>query len=104
MMKTINILASACKYCRHYKPEGRRGGVCQQLSAPVQGSWKACSFALPPFAPTWENLEDVWSLAPATPVLASSNSLASGLDKIAVSCVEETICTSQQAKVQPVLV
>ncbi|AKG23847.1 hypothetical protein [Calothrix sp. 336/3] len=61
-MTPIKFLTSACRYCRYYKPEGRRGGVCQQLGAPVQAKWKACSLALPPFAPSWETLEDVWSL------------------------------------------
>ena len=103
-MKSIKFLTSACRYCRHYKPEGRRGGLCQQLGAPVLGSWKACSFALPPFAPTWESLEDVWSLPNATPVLASS-SLDSSLDKIAVASVTQTaVCTSEQAKAQAVLI
>jgi hypothetical protein len=70
-MKSIKSFTSACRYCRHYQPEGRRGGICGQLGAPVQGSWKACSFALPPFAPSWESLEDVWSLPEAQPVLTS---------------------------------
>ncbi len=71
-MKSINFLTSACRYCRHYNPEGRRGGNCQQLGAPVQGHWKACSLALPAFAPSWETLEDAWSLPEATPVVASN--------------------------------
>ncbi|OCR01012.1 hypothetical protein BCD67_06535 [Oscillatoriales cyanobacterium USR001] len=56
-MKTS--FASTCRYCRHYTPEGRRGGLCQQLSAPVQGGWAACSLALPPFAPCWEEMEEL---------------------------------------------
>ncbi|MBF2064240.1 MAG: hypothetical protein IGS39_07440 [Calothrix sp. C42_A2020_038] len=71
-MKSIKFLTSACRYCRHYNPEGRRGGNCQQLGAPVQGHWKACSLALPAFAPSWESLEDAWSLPEATPALASN--------------------------------
>ncbi len=103
-MKPIKVLTSACRYCRHYKPEGRRGGLCQQLGAPVLGSWKACSFALPPFAPSWESLEDVWSLPGATPVLASS-SLGSNLDKMAAACVTQTaVCTSEQPQAQAVLI
>jgi len=49
-MKTSPALTSACRCCRYYNPEGRRGGMCQQLSAPVQGTWKACSLAIPAFA------------------------------------------------------
>ncbi len=59
-MKTLNFPTSACRYCRYYQPEGRRGGVCQQLSVPVRGSWKACSLALAPFAPTWEGIQVIW--------------------------------------------
>jgi hypothetical protein len=70
-MKSIKFSASACRYCRYYNPEGRRGGQCQQLGAPVLGSWKACSLALPPFAPSWETLEDVWSLPEMKPTLSS---------------------------------
>ncbi|HEY9816884.1 MAG TPA: hypothetical protein V6D20_13960 [Candidatus Obscuribacterales bacterium] len=47
---------SACRHCQHYVTEGRRGGQCQQLGSPVKGSWRACSLALPPFAPTWESM------------------------------------------------
>jgi hypothetical protein len=57
-MKTS--LTSACRHCRHYTPEGRRGGNCQQLSVPVQSHWKACSLAVSPFGPSWENLEDLF--------------------------------------------
>lgn len=56
-MKTTNFITSACRACRFYRPEGRRGGSCQQLGVPVRGSWKACSLAIPPFAPSWESLE-----------------------------------------------
>lgn len=58
-MKTVNNQASACRHCRYYLPEGRRGGVCEQLNAPVQSNWKACSLALPPFAPSWESIESL---------------------------------------------
>lgn len=58
-MKTLNFPTSACRYCRHYNVEGRRGGMCEQLGVPVKGSWKACSLALPPFAPAWENIEEI---------------------------------------------
>lgn len=58
-MKTLNFPASACRYCRHYCVEGRRGGMCQQLGVPVRGNWKACSLALPPFAPSWESMEEI---------------------------------------------
>ncbi|MEM1425551.1 MAG: hypothetical protein AAGF75_03210 [Cyanobacteria bacterium P01_H01_bin.130] len=48
---------SACRHCRHYTPEGRRGGQCDQLDTLVHGDWKACPLALPAFAPSWESME-----------------------------------------------
>lgn len=38
-----------CSRCRCYTPEGRRGGYCSLLGAPVQGGWDACSLAVPVF-------------------------------------------------------
>lgn len=55
----VNSVTSACRACRYYTPEGRRGGNCRQLSVPVRGAWKACSLALPPFVPSWEGIEEV---------------------------------------------
>lgn len=104
-MKPIKFLASACKYCRHYQPEGRRGGTCQQLGAPVQATWKACSLALPPFAPSWETLEDAWSLPDVSPVLTSSHSLVSDLDNAVLAPVEEiAACISEQLKTKAVVI
>jgi hypothetical protein len=40
---------SVCRYCRHYTPEGQRGGMCQMLSVAVKSEWKACSLAVPSF-------------------------------------------------------
>lgn len=61
-------ITSACRHCRHYTPEGRRGGLCQQLNVPVQSSWTACSLALPPFTPAWEIIEEMvmWQQQTAT--------------------------------------
>ncbi|MEA5507569.1 hypothetical protein VB735_31650 [Halotia wernerae UHCC 0503] len=102
-MKPIKFLTSACRYCHHYKPEGRRGGMCQQLGAPVQASWKACSLALPPFAPSWESLEDAWSLPDATRVLGVSHSMVSNVDNAVLTPVEETVkCSLQEAKAEVV--
>ncbi|AVH66097.1 hypothetical protein CDG77_28665 [Nostoc sp. 'Peltigera membranacea cyanobiont' 213] len=105
-MKPIKFLASACRYCRHYQPEGRRGGVCQQLGAPVQATWKACSLALPPFAPSWETLEDAWTLPDAAPVLACSHSVASDLDNATLTSIEEITASiySEEAKTEAVFI
>jgi hypothetical protein len=76
-MSNSNCQTSACRYCRHFTPEGRRGGNCQQLGVPVRGGWKACSLALPAFAPSWEGLEglSLWQYQPLTVVEAQSKSL-----------------------------
>jgi hypothetical protein len=58
-MEKTHSFTSACRYCRYYQPEGRRGGSCQQLGVEVQGQWKACVLATPPFSTTWENLEEI---------------------------------------------
>lgn len=55
-MTTFN-LTSACRYCRYYQPEGRRGGICQQLGVPVKACWKSCAMAIPPFT-SWESVRD----------------------------------------------
>ena len=64
-MQTSNTLTSACRFCRYYQLEGRRGGHCQMLNAPVKGTWKACSLGFPPFAPSWEHLEQLMTLESA---------------------------------------
>lgn len=61
-MKKIDFSTSACRYCRFYEPEGRRGGSCQLLGVPVDSSWKACNFASPPFETTLEKLENILQL------------------------------------------
>lgn len=58
-MKTLACSTSACRVCRYYQPEGRRGGMCQQLGVPVSANWKACSLAVPAFAPSWESIKEI---------------------------------------------
>jgi hypothetical protein len=58
-MKTANFATSSCRNCRYYHTEGRRGGICNQLSVSVQGEWPACSLAARPFNTAWESLEEV---------------------------------------------
>lgn len=76
-MKTTNLLVSACRYCRYYKSEGRRGGACQLLDVSVHGGWKACALAIPAFAPSWENLEDMMNLPDAMPAVAENSLVCS---------------------------
>lgn len=61
-MKEINFSTSVCRFCRFYKPEGRRGGSCQMLAVPVQSSWEACTLASSPFETTLKKLEDIFHL------------------------------------------
>lgn len=61
-MKKVNLSTSACRYCRHYEPVGRRGGSCKLLGVPVKSSWKACAFASPSFESTLKKLEDIFQL------------------------------------------
>lgn len=61
-MKTNNFPALTCqhcRHCRHFVPSGRRGGNCEQLGVLVRGGWKACSLAIPAFAPSWEVIEGI---------------------------------------------
>jgi hypothetical protein len=89
-IKRLTSTCRYCRYCRYYQPQGRRGGMCEKLSAPVQGVWKACPFALPAFATSWETLEDAWSLPVPRPVFSTSQTLAADLDHLTINCVQET--------------
>lgn len=51
-MTALKCGASRCGLCRFYSHEGRRGGQCSQLSAPVNSQWKACCLAASPFEET----------------------------------------------------
>jgi len=72
-MKEINFSTSVCRYCRFYKPEGRRGGSCQILGVSVESSWKACNLASSPFETTLKKLEDIFHLETETSVNRESN-------------------------------
>lgn len=74
---TTNV--SACRHCRFYQGEGRRGGQCKQLSAPVQASWVACPLAAPLFAAEWEACQGVMALGQhlLEPVLEPAYEVAS---------------------------
>ena len=49
-MKNLMSPKLTCRYCLHYSHEGRRGGQCQRLGAPVKGEWASCSLLVPCFA------------------------------------------------------
>ena len=81
-MKSLNLPTSACRYCRYYQPEGRRGGCCQILGAPVQSNWKACDFAIPAFGSAWEGIEKIEKIVvlSSSPTVLASSKIASALD------------------------
>ena len=96
-MKTLNTVTSACRYCRYYKPEGRRGGLCQQLGVPVRGAWGACSLALPAFAPSWERLEVMMRWQEETVKTPEALSFKCSLNSSQESAShEENVSTAQQ--------
>lgn len=74
-MKSTDNYQMSCRHCRYFAPEGRRGGQCQRLNAPVQSHWAVCSLALPPFAPSWETLENMMVWHQTTIVLDSQINL-----------------------------
>ena len=85
--------------------QGRRGGMCEKLSAPVQGVWKACPFVLSAFAPAWETLEDSWSLPVAKPVFTAAQTLPTDLDHVTVASVEDIpTAATQEVKNHSVLI
>lgn len=88
-MKSPDSPAKACRHCRHYTVEGRRGGQCAQLNALVQGSWTACSLAAPVFVPTWDFTRIVvWQDEPLTaqPELISVGTASEFVEQ---NCVEQ---------------
>ncbi len=89
-MKPTNYFPSVCRYCRYYDPQGRRGGMCQKLSAPVRGDWQACSLANAAFLPTWETWETITLLETAHLPIAKVSHRHPSLSEVEVSLhVEE---------------
>jgi len=72
-MKPHPLCQSACRHCRFFNPEGRRGGMCAQLGVLVKAEWKSCSLSVPAFETEWQPipqvalLEKSFSLGCATP-------------------------------------
>lgn len=55
--QTLSTKAINCRHCKHFNPEGRRGGNCQLLGVLVRGSWQACSTSALAFSPAQSRLE-----------------------------------------------
>ena len=100
-MSNQSCLVSSCRSCRYYTPEGRRGGLCQQLGAPVSSHWKACSLAFPPFAPSWEHLEELVTLTSSTAIrhdLVLSKTSSNSVTEI-VSSISSSNSSSSEEKI-----
>ena len=48
-MTTSKGEVSRCGLCRFYAHQGRRGGMCERLSAPVAAKWESCVLSALPF-------------------------------------------------------
>lgn len=97
-MNELNPSTSSCRYCRFYNPEGRRGGSCQRLGVPVEGSWKACTFASHPFETTLKKLEDIFQL-PTTIEMSSDSQISSNIAKIKIEDVCQLEASSKQESI-----
>ncbi len=83
---------SACRHCRHYTPEGRRGGHCNQFSSLVQGHWTACCLGVPPFAPSWEDISEAIAYGASLNLLKRSsydNNLTDPMHSIGIPVTAE---------------
>ncbi|CAN1210921.1 hypothetical protein TUMEXPCC7403_12025 [Tumidithrix helvetica PCC 7403] len=61
-MNSLVKPVTSCRFCRYYDYEGRRGGNCNKLQVHVSAGWSACSYAVAPFAPSWEYIGDLSTL------------------------------------------
>ncbi|TAF51198.1 MAG: hypothetical protein EAZ61_11160 [Oscillatoriales cyanobacterium] len=101
-MSCQSCLVSSCRACRYYSHEGRRGGLCQQLGAPVSSQWKACSLAFPAFAPSWEHLEGLVTLT--SPSAIRHESIPSSLEYTPVPVKAETLqAPNSMASIEKIL-
>ncbi|MDJ0678764.1 MAG: hypothetical protein QNJ18_02730 [Xenococcaceae cyanobacterium MO_167.B52] len=85
-MKIANSLNFNCRHCRHFDPEGRRGGTCQKLGVPVHSNWEACTLACPPFSPSWKTLEDIAHLETSLTFNYTSESKTNSIPNRELSC------------------
>ncbi len=56
-MSKLQSDVKACRFCKHYNPEGRRGGSCSALNVSVEAGWRSCNLALSPFNSIWDQGE-----------------------------------------------
>ena len=87
-MKIANSLNFNCRHCRHFNPEGRRGGTCQKLGVPVHSNWEACTLACSPFSPSWKTLEDIAHLETSFAFNYTSESKTDPMPNMELSCTK----------------
>lgn len=61
MIEKTAPFPSNCRFCQFYQLErgqGRGRGNCCKLRVSVNGHWRSCRLALPPFAPSWEKANE----------------------------------------------
>lgn len=58
-MNSLSSSVVVCRLCQHYRPEGRRGGICGKLDVPVAATWEACSLASHPFELSWSSANNI---------------------------------------------
>ena len=68
------------------------------LDVPVESSWKACSFASPPFETTLKKLEDIFQLE--TPIKSESHKSTSTSSKISSLETEDNFQTTISRKLE----
>ena len=56
-MRKTQSDVTACRFCKHYNPEGRRGGSCGMLNVTVEAEWHSCNLAVSPFISIWDQGE-----------------------------------------------
>jgi hypothetical protein len=61
-MDSLDKSVETCRLCKHYNPEGRRGGVCEKLDVHVKSAWNACTLASHPFDVSSETIDELSSL------------------------------------------
>lgn len=62
IMDDLGKSVETCRLCKHYNPEGRRGGICEKLDVHVRSTWNACSLVSHPFESSWQPIDDLTSL------------------------------------------
>ncbi len=61
-MNSKNCSISTCKTCRHFRTEGRRGGICEQFGTFTDPAWEACPLGVAAFEPIAKEVQPIEAL------------------------------------------